>query len=454
MKFLNFILIVSALLSTCLISAQKDIKIDVGSNNNIGHLGKGIIPDAGVNDPHIHIFNNKAYLFASHDTIIGDKNTTYMMPNWNIYSSQDLVHWEKEFVLYPENTYIGKKIDKCFATDGASRNGKYYFYFSNFNISTGVAVSDHLGGPYTDTGKPVLTKDIKPLKNKKYDPTIFIDDDGKHYIIWGQTGWNNNSYQIAELNEDMLSIKSEPRDLVMTDNTKIKRDASYLHKHNGKYYLNAHHGQYASSDNLYGPYEYRGELEAGGDHGTFFTWHNQTYYTAGAWQAPYFRYTFLCYAHYKNNGEIVVKRPLNGKVDLGVARYDASLGNIEAECYFAASDELLKKEGATGFEVQNITNKSYLFYPKVYNITDDAQIEFSVSSAHPKGGTIEVRSESTGGKLLASCKIKSTGAWNKYVNVSCALPKLKTPQNLYLVFKGKEGELMRLDYFEIKSKKH
>jgi len=26
-----------------------------------------IIPDQGVCDPHIHIFNNKAYLFASHD---------------------------------------------------------------------------------------------------------------------------------------------------------------------------------------------------------------------------------------------------------------------------------------------------------------------------------------------------------------------------------------------------
>jgi len=29
-----------------------------------------IVPNRGVNDPHIHIYNNKAYLYATHDRSI------------------------------------------------------------------------------------------------------------------------------------------------------------------------------------------------------------------------------------------------------------------------------------------------------------------------------------------------------------------------------------------------
>ena len=235
---------------------------------------------------------------------------------------------------------------KCFATDGGTKNGKYYFYFSNFNIDTGVAVSDNPGGPYVDIGKPIVPKNTKGNRQKKYDPTIFTDDDGKNYIIWGQTGWNNNFYQIAELNDDMISLKKAPRDLKMANNTKIRRDASYLHKHNGTYYISSHHGQYATSKNIFGPYNYRGEVEADGDHGTYFTWNNQTYYVAGAWQKPYFRYTYFTYAHYKKNGEIVAKRPLKVNYEIGVGRYDVDFGIIEAECYFAASNDLKKEENS------------------------------------------------------------------------------------------------------------
>ncbi|MGY6649443.1 carbohydrate-binding protein [Wenyingzhuangia sp. IMCC45574] len=205
---------------------------------------------------------------------------------------------------------------------------------------------------------------------------------------------------------------------------------------------------------MFGPYKFRGAVEAHGDHGTYFTWHNQTYYIAGGWAKPYFRYTYLTYAHYKDNGEIVAERVFNGdKEEQGVARYNCSLGAIEAENFFAASDELVKKESNTGFEMRNIQNNSYLFFPKLYNALRKATIEFKVASAHKKGGIIEVRQGSTKGKLLASCKIKSTGSWDNYQTFSCDLKNKSSLLDLYFVFKGDSlKEIMRLDSFSVSAK--
>ncbi len=53
-----------------------------------------IVPDVGMADPHIRIYNNKAYLYATRDA---DRNAKdFMMPDWKIWSSDDLIHWTLE----------------------------------------------------------------------------------------------------------------------------------------------------------------------------------------------------------------------------------------------------------------------------------------------------------------------------------------------------------------------
>jgi len=81
-------------------------------------LGKGIC------DPHIRIFNNKAYLYASHD--LSPENSGFVMPDWWIWSSDDLVHWQYESSLKPEDTYIGEPSNGCWATDVLEKGGRYY----------------------------------------------------------------------------------------------------------------------------------------------------------------------------------------------------------------------------------------------------------------------------------------------------------------------------------------
>lgn len=409
-----------------------------------------IIANQGVCDPHIHIFGEKAYLFSTHD--YGRGESIYKMLDWQLFSSTDLVTWKKEFVLKPENTYLGA-IHECYATDAATRNGRYYFYFSDQQRSTGVAVSDNPWGPYKDVlGKPLLPQGL--TTTAQYDVCVFIDNDLKKtpYIIWGYTV-DNKQYHIARLNDDMISLAESPRPIEIKNGW--KNDAPSVMKRNGIYYLNSHGGEYATSDNIYGPYTYRGKFcnDQTVDHGTFFDWHNQTFFAYGVPDgSPFFRKTKIVYAHFKQNGEIAVD-PFISQSQLGVGQYDASWPIIQAEWYFAASCGIKKCENQTGFEIQNITNNSYLYFPRIRNLGTAPVLYFRVSSTSPKAGIIEVRKGGVKGKLIGYCKVPDTGSWTNYTTISCNLNITSNNTDLYLVFKGDGSELFRLDWFKTNSSK-
>ncbi len=55
----------------------------------LAHAENPIVPDVGLNDPHVHIFNDKAYVYATHDKSIENEN--FITEDWWIWSSTDLV---------------------------------------------------------------------------------------------------------------------------------------------------------------------------------------------------------------------------------------------------------------------------------------------------------------------------------------------------------------------------
>ena len=105
-----------------------------------------LIERQGVCDPHIHIYEGKAYLYATHDNFSPGR-TGFEMTEWQIWSSEDLVHWTLERTEKPEDFYCGP-IDQCWAVDAAFRDGKYYWYFSEGAKAVGVGVSDSPAGPF------------------------------------------------------------------------------------------------------------------------------------------------------------------------------------------------------------------------------------------------------------------------------------------------------------------
>ena len=102
----------------------------------------------GACDPHIHIFEGKAYLYATHDA--PGYTDQFCMEDWQIWSSDDLIDWKLERTVYPEEFYCGR-LDQCWAVDAAYKDGKYYLYFSTGDWGVGVGVSEHPAGPFRGT---------------------------------------------------------------------------------------------------------------------------------------------------------------------------------------------------------------------------------------------------------------------------------------------------------------
>lgn len=408
-----------------------------------------IIPNQGVSDPHIHIFNGKAYLFSGHD--YGPGQPFYRMEDWRIFSSDDLLNWKLEYVVKPEDTYL-KECHDCWAGDAAERNGKFYFYFSDEQRSTGVLVSENgPAGPYVDVlKKPLLPKGL--VDTACYDPAVFIDDDENKtpYILFGYTVFDKQ-YYIARLNDDMISLAEDPKPIELIDGW--KNDAICLTKHNGLYYLNSHGGAYGTSGHIYGPYTRRPKFcsDAYVDHANFFTFHNQTYLTYGVpnnWGEEnvdrFYRTTKIIYAHYKDNGDITVDEFIQ---DAGVGQYDAEWESIKGEWFFAASDGIEKKENSDGFEIRGIRNNSYLYFQNVRHMRQNAIINFYVSNGNTEESRIEIREDSPFGKILGCCKVESTGGFDQYQNIRCKLENTYGSHNLCFVFKSEAEEALRFEQF-------
>lgn len=423
-----------------------------------------IVPNQGLNDPHIHVFKDTAYVYASHDKSI--ENKEFIMEDWWIWSSPDLVNWTKRSVLNPRDTYIGKDFKSCWATDVREKDGKYYWYFSESNQQTGVVVGDSPVGPWKEPlGKPLLTSDLTPTD--EYDMAIF-EDNGEHYIIFGV--WD---YYIAKLNYDMVSLAEKPRKLTINnprgpynpDGKNLEKptdDKPFVHKYNGKYYL-SWGCFYAMSDDLYGPYDYKdsiikvesfaegydeptwptGFLQ--GRHGSFFEWHNQWYYAYCDMSQTgnrYFRDTFISYIHYKENGEMAIIR-VDG---IGVGSYNASQPTIEAENYFKA-EGLVKKEVRNGFIMETTVNKSYLNFPNINGLMNFSKLRMKISAPHGGKFSIEIRSTLLDGALMGNKIFELEPGQELMEDVVIDLKPIKTKDTFYFLIEQLDNQPLQMDSF-------
>ncbi len=243
--------------------AQKIITTDEGA------LSVGIlIPDRGMADPHVWIENDRLYVMCGHDQSWEDKNI-WLIDRWELWSSDNLIDWSHHINIYPTETYIGDKAN-CWAGDICERDGKYYWFFSNKNIDTGVMVADKITGPYQDLlGRPILHQGL--VEKPSYDPEIYIEN-GIYSICFGV-----ERYYMATLSKDMRSLITEPRPIyVMDDGVEVGTDDKPTLFKRGNWYYLAFGNQYAMSKDLYGDYEYQGEFVQGG-HNSVFEWQGQWY---------------------------------------------------------------------------------------------------------------------------------------------------------------------------------
>jgi arabinoxylan arabinofuranohydrolase len=160
--------------------------------------------------------------------------------NWSgtyfkTFSSTDLVNWKDEGVILdlPKDVSWAKRNAWAPCIIEEKVNGQYkYFYYFTAAQKIGVAVSDNPTGPFVDSGKPLIDKFPEGITGgQQIDPDVFMDPKtGKSYLYWG------NGYMAgAELNDDMLTLKTGTTQLLKPGPT--FREGTHVLYRNGVYYF-------------------------------------------------------------------------------------------------------------------------------------------------------------------------------------------------------------------------
>ena len=223
------------------------------------------ITDQYSADPAARVFNEKLYVYPSHDILAREGKGRvgwFCMEDYHVFSSSDLTHWTDHGVIVTQNTVPWVKPDSysMWAPDCIYRNGKYYFFFPSTprdssygkGFAIGVAIADKPQGPFVPQPAPI--KGVHGI-----DPNVFIDKDGQAYLYWAQ----GNIYA-AKLKGNMLELASDPV-ILQELPTKGLKEGPFLFERNGIYYLTYPHVrnrteclEYATGNNPMGPFTVRG----------------------------------------------------------------------------------------------------------------------------------------------------------------------------------------------------
>ncbi len=249
-------------------------------------------------DPSAHVFDDKIYIYPSHDLDHDcpddDNGDQYTMEDYHILSMDDIdapCIDNGEALHMKDVPWVSGQM---WAPDAAYKDGTYYLFFPAKDkdgiFRLGVATSKNPTGPF------------KPEPNYmegsySIDPAVLLDDDGKAYVyfggLWGGQleKWQTGSYvenaegpakdakaigpRVAELSEDLLSLKETPQEITILDEdgkplTAGDEDRRYfegpwMHKYNGLYYLSystgtTHYLVYAVGKSPKGPFTYKGRI--------------------------------------------------------------------------------------------------------------------------------------------------------------------------------------------------
>ena len=219
-----------------------------------------IVTDQFTADPTARVFENRVYVYPSHDVNCG--TNWFCMKDYHVFSSENLVDWTDHgmIVSQEEVPWVNSTTNSMWAPDAYFANGKYYFYFPAIGDSAkgvrgmaiGVATSDSPDGPFVPEPAPI--KGVSGI-----DPNVFIDRDGQAYLYWAGRG----QLLGARLDDSMLTLATEPQ--VIESLPGGFKEGPYLFERDGVYYFTfprviekTEALVYATGKNPLGPFEYQG----------------------------------------------------------------------------------------------------------------------------------------------------------------------------------------------------
>lgn len=252
-----------------------------------------------VPDGEPRIFDNRLYIYGSHDRFNGDDFCVNDYVCWSAPLS-DLSDWRDEGVIYkasqdPKNQKGNMHL--CAPDCVQGKDGRYYLYYQLHVLTcTSIAVADNPIGPFDFYGY-VQHPDGTPWGMKKgdtfaFDPGVLLDDDGKVYLYVGfsPVGFFKNVFRLRgnrveeavclELSEDMKTVIGAEHPIVpghdLAKGTSFEGhgffEASSPRKIGDTYYFVysselSHELCYATSKRPNGDFQYGGTIISIGDVG-------------------------------------------------------------------------------------------------------------------------------------------------------------------------------------------
>lgn len=424
-----------------------------------------IIQTAYTADPAPMVYNDKVYLYTSHDE---DNSTWFTMNDWKLYTTDDMVNWTDHGVVLKYTDFEWAKSD-AWAAQCIERDGKFYMYVpvishENNRGSIGVAVSDSPYGPFYDPlGKPLVQTEWGDI-----DPTVFVDTDGQAYLYWG----NPNCYYV-KLNEDMISYEGEVIRVPMTEEAFGKREGDskrptlyeegpWLYKRNKLYYLFwaggpvPEHLGYSTSTSPTGPWKYRGTLmptEGGSftNHPGVIDFKGKTYLFYHDAALPggsgFTRSVCVQEMEFNKDGTIPQMKMTKGITQplSGINPY------VKNEAETIAWSEGVKsyQNNQVGVFVEAKRDGAYTMVRNVdFRKSGATQFIARVGTTHNSDVTLEVRLDGVDGKTIATINVPRTGGSDRWALVKADIEKVVGSHDLYFVFKGKaQTDILFFDYW-------
>ncbi len=267
-------------------------------------ISQPLVTEIYTADPSAHVFENKIYIYPSHDIDAGDAfddlGSHFAMEDYHVLSMDGAEGKATDHGVALHVRDVPWAAQQMWAPDANEKDGVYYLFFPAKDhdgiFRIGVAKSASPTGPFVP--------EVNAIENSfSIDPAVFKDDDGSYYMyfggIWGGQlqRWRNGTFnadqpesptaflpgdsepalcaKVAKLTPDLLQFAETPGDvkivdengneLLNGDNDRRFFEASWLHKYNGKYYFSYSTGDthficYAIGDNPYGPFTYAGKI--------------------------------------------------------------------------------------------------------------------------------------------------------------------------------------------------
>ena len=438
-----------------------------------------------TSDPAPMVHDGRLYVYTGHDE---DGADFFWMQEWRVYSTEDMVNWTDHGSPLALESFSWAD-DRAWASQCVERNGKFYWYICAHSkisggMAIGVAVGDTPVGPFRDAiGKPLF-------ENGSWDhidPTVMIDDDGQAWIMWG-----NPKVYYAKLNDDMISIDGEVKNLDMTEEafggpTMGKREPGKQYKDSyvegpwlmrnltpnpspkregSKYFLLyaaggvPEHISYSTAPHPTGPWTYAGEIMPLSDTNSFtnhcgvadFKGHSYFFYHNGKLPqgGGFGRSVAVEEFKYNADGSFPTILPTDEGVK-PIAPFKP-YRKVEAETMAFSKGVKTEQNDEVGVYVTDIHNGDYIKLQAVKFCIKTPRTFTARVASGLRGGAIELHIDSVGGKTVAKLDVPGTGGWEQWQTLTCDFTeRVAGVHDLYFVFTGRKGpKLFNFDWWEIR----